>query len=126
LKKTTPDRFTTQADVQHKLSDRSILQFKSSYSYFDRRITIPTSIFEGVQQSSYTEFNINTRGEKTFWIAGVNFLTDDFNEQQHSATALRNYHYNTFGAFIQNTWTPVEQRYFRNGLRRRLCKAIRF
>jgi iron complex outermembrane receptor protein len=126
FEKNNTGRFTTQADVQHKLSDRSNLQFKSSYTYFDRRITIPTSIFKGVQQSSYTELNINTRGEKTLSIIGVNFITDDFNEQQHNATALRNYHYNTFGVFIQNTWAPVSNVTLETGLRGDYVKQYGF
>ncbi len=120
------DRFTSQADIQHKLSDNSNLQFKSSYTTFNRLITVPTYIFEGVQQSSYSELNFNTKGEKTFWIAGVNFLTDDFNEEQHNTSALRNYHYNTLGAFVQNTWTLVTNFTLETGLRGDYVKQYSF
>jgi iron complex outermembrane receptor protein len=117
FEKNNTDRFTSQVDVQHKLSVNSNLQFKSSYSYFKRLITIPDYIFQGVQQSSYSELNFNTKNDKTFWIAGVNFLTDDFNEQRHNTISLRNYHYNTFGAFVQNTWTPFNHFTLETGLR---------
>jgi outer membrane receptor for ferrienterochelin and colicins len=126
FEKNNTDRFTSQVDVQHKLSDNSNLQFKSSYSYFNRQITIPDYIFEGVQQSSYSELNFNTKNDKTFWITGVNFLTDDFNEQRHNTNSLRNYHYNTFGTFVQNTWTPFNNFTLETGLRGDYVKQYGF
>jgi iron complex outermembrane receptor protein len=126
FEKNNTDRFTTQADVQHKLNDNSNIQFKSSYSRFNRKINIPTYTFEGVQQSSYSELNFNTKREKTFWIAGINFLTDDFQEEQHNTPSLRNYHYNTFGAFVQNTWTPVDHFTLETGLRSDYVKDYGF
>jgi outer membrane receptor for ferrienterochelin and colicins len=115
--KNSTDRFTSQLEVQHKLSGNSALQFKNSYSRFYRSITVPTYLFEGVQQSSYSELNYTTKREKTLWIAGMNFLTDDFKEHEHYTTALRNYHYNNVGVFIQNTWTPVSNFSLETGLR---------
>ncbi|MGC4035205.1 MAG: TonB-dependent receptor plug domain-containing protein [Chitinophagaceae bacterium] len=106
FEKNNTDRFTTQLDIQHKINDNSSLQFKSSYANFNRLVTVPAYIFEGVQQSSYSEFNFTTKHTKAFWITGINFLTDDFNEKPHNTNALRDYHYNTFGVFVQNTWTP--------------------
>ena len=126
FEKNNTGRFTGQADIQHKLSDNSNLQFKSSYSNFNRLITVPASIFEGVQKSSYSELNFNTKGEKTFWIAGVNFLTDDFSEQRHHTNPLRNYHYNTFGAFVQNTWSPTGKFTLETGLRGDYVKQYGF
>ena len=59
--------------------------------------------------ATYSELNLNTQRKKTVWIAGLNFLTDDFNEVQHNSAQLRDYHYNTFGIFLQNTWAPVSK-----------------
>jgi len=126
FEKNNTGRFTTQVDVQHKLSENNRLQFKSSYSHFNRLITIPTYIFEGVQQSSYSELNFTAKSGKSFWIAGANFLTDDFNEQRHNTTALRNYHFNTFGVFVQNTWTPTNIFSLEAGLRGDYVKPYGF
>jgi outer membrane receptor for ferrienterochelin and colicins len=117
FEKNNTDRFTTQTDIEHRVNNNTNFQFKNSYSNFNRLITIPGYIFEGVQQSSYSELNVNKKREKTFWIAGINFLTDDFNENPHNTTALRNYHYNTFGVFVQNTWMPVSGFSLETGLR---------
>lgn len=117
FEKNNTDRFTTQLDVQHKVTERSTVQFKNSYSNFTRLITTPSYVFEGTQQSSYSELNFSTKNEKTFWIAGLNFITDDFNEKQHNTIDFRNYHYNTFGLFLQNTWTPESRFSLESGLR---------
>ncbi|HUN02168.1 MAG TPA: TonB-dependent receptor, partial [Niabella sp.] len=120
------DRFTTQVDVQYKLSESSNLNFKSSFSNFNRLITVPTYTFEGTQQSSYSELNFTHKREKAFWIAGVNFLTDDFKEKKHNPTALRNYSYTTYGVFVQNTWTPVPDFSLETGLRGDYVKQYGF
>ena len=126
FEKNNTERFTSQADVHHTVSENSSLNFKSSYTNFSRRITIPGYVFEGVQQSSYSEINFTTKRDKTFWIIGANFLTDDLAEKQHSTTALRNYHYKTFGAFIQNTWTPVNKFSIETGVRGDYVKQYGF
>jgi iron complex outermembrane receptor protein len=77
FEKNNTERFTGQADIQHKINERSNLEIKSSYSKFNRLINIPAYAFEGVQQSSYSELNFSTKSDKTFWIIGANFLTDD-------------------------------------------------
>jgi iron complex outermembrane receptor protein len=117
FEKNNTGRFTTQAHVQHRISEHSNIQLKSSYSRFNRQIAIPGYAFEGVQQSSYSEFNFTTKRQKTFWIAGLNFLTDDFKEEQRNTANLRNYHYNTYGVFVQNTWTPIDNFTLETGIR---------
>jgi iron complex outermembrane receptor protein len=61
--------------------------------------------------------NVNFRAGTNFWIAGLNFVTDDFSERQHQTIALRDYHYNTPGLFVQNTWTPSPRFTLETGLR---------
>jgi iron complex outermembrane receptor protein len=111
------DRITTQARLTHKMNDNSQLNFKNSYSRFNRFIQIPGYAFKGLQQSAYSEATYSTNGEKADWVIGVNYLTDDFKEDGQSISALRNYHYNTLGAFIQNTWSPTKQFTLETGLR---------
>ncbi|MCU7550508.1 TonB-dependent receptor [Chitinophagaceae bacterium LB-8] len=111
------DRFTTQFDINHKLDKHSSLNFKNSYSRFDRLIQIPDYAFKGLQQSTFSELTYNLKGENTQWVAGANLLTDDFAEDKIATSNLRDYHYNTFGGFIQNTWSPVSIFTLETGLR---------
>ena len=111
------DRFTTQLGITHRLSDRAALNFKNSYSRFDRQIAIPSYQFQGLQQSSFSELTYGTQGERSEWIVGVNFLTDDFKEEQHQTNPLRDYQYNTYGVFVQNQWSPSNFLTLETGLR---------
>lgn len=126
FEKNQTNRFTVQADILHKLSDNSDLQFKNSYTNFSRLITIPTYMFEGVQQSSFSELNFSTKTNRSLWIAGANFLTDDLNEKRRSSTTLRNYHHKTIGVFVQNTWIPSGSFSVETGLRGDYVKQYGF
>jgi iron complex outermembrane receptor protein len=111
------DRITVQLGIAHKLNEKATLQLKNSFSSFDRNIAIPTYHFNALQQSSFSELTWNIRGEKMDWVIGANFLTEDLKETQRSADAVRDYHYNTTGLFIQNTWSPAEKFVLETGIR---------
>jgi iron complex outermembrane receptor protein len=110
-------RITTQFQVAHNLAPHSVLQFKNSYSRFDRVITIPTYSFDALQQSSFSELTWKKEGEKADWVIGANVLTDDLSEQKQSADPKRDYHYNTYGLFVQNAWTVSDKVVLESGLR---------
>lgn len=126
FEKNNTDRFTTQAQLTHKLSDNAQLDFKNSYSRFNRSIQIPSYNFKGLQQSSYSEATYSNKGEKADWIIGANLLTDDFAEDKQTSSILRSYHYNTIGAFVQNTWSPSRQFSLETGLRGDYVKQYGF
>ncbi|MBN8788076.1 MAG: TonB-dependent receptor [Terrimonas sp.] len=111
------DRITTQFGIAHKVDEHATIQLKSSYSRFNRSIAIPTYRFDALQQASFTELTWNRKGDAADWVAGVNFITDDLAEKQQSTEPLRNYHYNTFGVFVQNAWTITEKLILETGLR---------
>jgi outer membrane receptor for ferrienterochelin and colicins len=111
------DRITSTVGIAHQINERTTLQFKNSYSRFRRDILIPTYQFEAVQQSSFSELTLNHQRGKTEWIAGANVLTDDLSERPHSSDPLRSYHYNTFGIFVQNTWSPASIFTLESGIR---------
>lgn len=126
FEKNNTDRFTTQLDILHHLSENSVLNFKTSFSDFRRTINIPNYMFEGKQRSSYSEINYSMNQKKLFWIAGANFLTDIFKETPHVAAMLRNYDYKTAGAFVQNTWNPSPGFSLETGLRSDYTKQYGF
>lgn len=117
FEKNNTDRIITQLGIAHKLNNNTTLQFKNSYSRFDRIITIPGYQFDALQQSSFSELTWNRKGEKADWVIGANVLTDDLNEVEHNSDPSRNYHYNTFGVFVQNAWTVSEKLVLETGLR---------
>jgi iron complex outermembrane receptor protein len=117
FEKNNTDRITTQLGITHHLNEHSYLQFKNSYSRFDRSIAIPAYRFDALQQSSFSEFTLNQQGEAADWIVGANLLTDQLREKQLNSDPLRNYSYNTVGLFIQNTWTISSLFTLETGLR---------
>lgn len=115
--KNNTDRIVTQLGIAHKLNVQTTLQLKSSYSHFNRVLTIPGYQFDALQQSSFSELSWNRKGEKADWVAGITILTDDLNEVEHNADPSRDYHYNTYGLFVQNAWTVSEKLILETGLR---------
>jgi len=93
------------------------LTLRNSVSYYDRSIALPNYLFSGVQVSTYGEANYSRNGGKADWVLGVNFLTDNFKEDQNSAVALRSYNYNTIGSFVPNIWNLSEKFSIESGIR---------
>ncbi|HEY0244945.1 MAG TPA: TonB-dependent receptor [Mucilaginibacter sp.] len=110
-------RYSSQLELDHKLNDHEKLTFKNSVSYFDRSISLPDYRFSGVQVSSYSEANYAYNSEKADWVIGLNYLTDNFNEDKNSNFPLRSYNYQTIGAFIQNTWNATNKFILESGIR---------
>ncbi|TKB97356.1 TonB-dependent receptor [Pedobacter cryotolerans] len=111
------DRYSSQAELTHQLSEKEKLTIRNSVSYYDRSIALPAYLFMGTQVSTYSEANFSKNGEKTDWVMGLNFLTDRFKEKNTGAPALRNYNHNTIGAFVQNTWNTTQTFSIETGLR---------
>jgi outer membrane receptor for ferrienterochelin and colicins len=117
FEKNNTDRFTTQLQITHRINEHEQLNFKNSYSRFKRLIEVPGYIFSGEQLSSFSEATYSLQRPGMEWVIGANFLTDDFDEAKHTTTVLRDYHYNTLGGFIQNTWSPIKTFTLETGLR---------
>lgn len=110
-------RITMQAGLAHRLGEHATLQFKNSYTRFNRTIAIPAYRFRAGQQSSFSELTWNKKGDAADWVAGANVLTDDLKEKRLSSDTVRDYHYNTYGLFVQNSWSPVNGFTLETGLR---------
>jgi iron complex outermembrane receptor protein len=117
FEKNNSDRITLQSGLAHRTGEHSVFQVKNSYSRFKRKISIPSYLFEGLQQSSFTEASYKVELPKTTWVIGANFLTDGFSEETHTTTPARDYHFNTYGIFVQNAWSVSEQFTLETGIR---------
>ena len=111
------ERFTGQLDLQHRLNERNVLNVKSSFSSFHRRIAIPLYEFEGRHLSTYSEINFTSARNSSFWIIGLNVLTDQFRETRRSTWALRDYQLTTYGVFAQHTWKATRAFSLESGIR---------
>ncbi len=117
FEKNKTGRITTQAGLTHKLNESASLQAKTSYSRFDRVITVPDYVFDALQQASFSELTWNKRGEKLHWVIGANLITENLKEKARTAGPVRDYRYNTVGLFLQQAWSASEKVTLETGLR---------
>lgn len=110
-------RYSSQAEFSHQFNDREKLTLKNSMGYFDRIINLSDYRFSGVQLSTYSEASYAYNGTKTDWVAGLNYLTDNFREDRNTSFPVRNYNYQTVGAFVQNTLNAAPKLTLESGLR---------
>lgn len=110
-------RISSQASLKHQLNKNSQINFKNSFNYYNRTINIPGFIFKGMQNSSFSEVNYQTKKAKTEWILGVNLWTDQFRQDRVMANQALDYDYVTFGGFIQNTTNVSDKIVLETGLR---------
>jgi outer membrane cobalamin receptor len=117
FEKNKTERITTQIGITHQLNENSHLQFKNSFSNFNRIISVPNYQFDALQQSSFSEFTWNQKKESSGWVIGANLLTDQLVERGQTSIAKRDYQLNTLGLFIQNAWTISDGIVLETGLR---------
>jgi outer membrane receptor for ferrienterochelin and colicins len=117
FEKNKTGRYSTQVELDHALNDKEKLVFKNSVSYFDRAINLPDYRFSGVQFSTYSEATYSRTSDRSDWVAGLNYLSENFTEDKNNAFPLRSYKYNTIGGFVQNTWNATQMLTIESGLR---------
>jgi len=117
FEKNNTDRFTAQFGMVHRLSENAKIQFKNSYSRFNRNLLIPNYAFNALQNSSFSELTWNKNGEKSDWVIGSNFISEKLAEKPNNIDPTRDYHFNTLGVFIQNVLTINENIIVESGLR---------
>lgn len=118
FEKNNTDRITTQFGIVKRLTDSSTLQFKNSFSRFNRILSTPDHIFGALQQSSFTELSWNKKGLRSDWVIGTNLMTENIAEKTFIVNQQKiDYRYNTAGIFIQNAWSISEKVVIETGLR---------
>lgn len=117
FEKNKTNRYSAQLGLDHTINDTSKWSFKNSLSYYDRAIEIPNYKFSGVQLGSFSEVTYNHKVENSEWISGLNLWTDQFNQDKFDSSKAVDYHYTTFGVFVQNTWNATEKFILETGLR---------
>ncbi|MCR4029532.1 MULTISPECIES: TonB-dependent receptor plug domain-containing protein [Flavobacterium] len=117
FEKNKTQRISTQFSLTHKFNEQESVTIKNSFNNFSRVITIPDYVFDGLQNSTFSEISYSKNGKIAQWAAGVNLYTDSFTENSPTAFPLRNYNQITYGAFLQNTIKAKEWLEIETGLR---------
>ena len=101
-------RISTQFTLNHAFNERENITLKNSFNNFSRIVTIPDYLFDGLQNSTFSEITYSYNGDLSQWVTGANLYTDSFTESSTTTFPLRNYNQITYGAFIQNTVKATE------------------
>ncbi|MDX5586171.1 MAG: TonB-dependent receptor, partial [Aureibaculum sp.] len=117
FEKNNTNRISSQVGIDHTINERSTFSFKNSISYYDRTIEIPDFKFSGDQISSFSELSYIHKDEKSEWITGLNFWSDQFNQDELNFSEAVDYQHTTVGAFVQNTSNLTEKLTLETGLR---------
>ncbi|MBF4491550.1 TonB-dependent receptor plug domain-containing protein [Flavobacterium sp. MR2016-29] len=117
FEKNKTQRISTQFTLSHKFNEKESITFKNSFNNFSRVITIPDYVFDGLQNSTFSEITYSHNGEISEWVTGANLYTDKFTENNVTAFPLRDYNQITYGAFVQNTLKAKEWLDIETGLR---------
>ncbi len=117
FEKNNTNRISSQVGIDHTINERSTISFKNSISYYDRTIEIPDFKFSGDQISSFSELSYIHKDEKSEWITGLNFWSDQFNQNELNFSEAVDYQHTTVGVFVQNTSNLTEKLILETGLR---------
>lgn len=111
-------RNTIMLNGDHKFGVCSHINFKFSASNFQRELRIPNFYTTTLQDNIFSEISYSNHGEKTEWIAGMNFLFEQVNIKNNENILRREIiTYRIPGIFIQNTTRINENFHIESGLR---------
>lgn len=93
------------------------IHFKTAGSSFQRNTSLPGFMFNGTQNSTYTELNDVMLMNKHTLVAGLNIVTDKFLLGKNDTPLFKDYNYSTLGCFLQDDWQAFKKLSFQIGLR---------
>lgn len=111
------ERITTRAGYTQLYENGNSLNIKNSFSFFERKIEIPGYTFSGDQLASFSEVAYNFGSEDLEWIAGLNLVSDRFEQEPLENAEVVDYNHITYGAFLQNNWRFSHRFSLETGLR---------
>jgi len=116
-------RTTTQFKLDKRWGEHHSFTVKNSFNFFNRSLFINENQsfsqvkFSGKQVASFSEIAYQFNNKLHNLTTGVNFVSDNFNEQKLQADTLRNEQHLTTGFFANHLWNINEKIALENGLR---------
>lgn len=110
-------RTYTRFGLEHELDNGFQLELKNTNSWFDRRLEIPNFMFSGEQYSSFSEISLAGGESDVSWVAGINFISDEFERDTQSNGLIDDFSEETMGVFGQYTWDIDASLVLETGLR---------
>jgi outer membrane receptor for ferrienterochelin and colicins len=119
----TTFRNYSQLKYEKTFSQGNVLTVKNSFNIFNRSLTGDHQFFAGTQISGYSEASYLVKFRNNEFVAGLNYLSDDFKEIRPNPDTLtgsvphRDYTYNTIGVFVQDHLRLTDKFIVEAGLR---------
>jgi iron complex outermembrane receptor protein len=111
------DRDYYQLEYVRHMGGGRLLTVRNSTSLFNRKIGIMDYTFSGRQWSMFSEASYLLPWGHHKTVAGVNVLTDRFNENRRTDSLVRDYSFMTMGGFVQDDWTLGSRWVLETGIR---------
>lgn len=117
------NRITSQFKLDHKIIAGHSISIRNSFNFFHRALKITSSPFSGEYQfsgnqlSTFSEIAYTLINNQNILIAGANFYSDDFNEENTNSNILRDEGYKTIGAFANYNFDIGRKISLETGLR---------
>lgn len=110
-------RHNADAKWVYVFPSKDNLTVKFSNSFLKQKLSTKDYNFDALQTIYYSEIAYLHSTPKTEWVGGMNMNGDVFKNQTTSLQNLSDYHYQTLGFFLQNTWRATEKLIVESGLR---------
>ena len=110
-------RNITTIEFDNKFKEQNHFTAKSSFSYFNRKISLSNYDFKGKNYNSFSDLFYVHNLKKQTLIIGANFIYDEFLETDTLSFPKRNFKSNTGGLYAQHTWDISEKIKLESGLR---------
>ena len=106
-----------QLEYEKKFPGDRVLTIRHSSSLFNRDIDITGYTFSGKELSTFSEASFLNVWKKHKTVAGLNFITDRFTENQKTDSLIRDYDFATTGIFVQDDWSFARHFTLETGIR---------
>ena len=110
-------RNSANAKWQYEFSKVNDLTVKFSSSYLSQNLGTKFYAFDATQLIYFSEISYFHKLKKMDWVGGINMNGDIYKNKSVVLKEPNDYNYQTYGAFIQNTWLPLKKLTIEAGFR---------
>ncbi len=117
FEKNISNHISSNLRFEYDFESAGKLTLKNAVNYFTRDLKIPYYFFAGKQLASTSEINYHLIRKKHDVVVGLDFRTDQFQENEDSSAVKRDYTFYTFGFFAQYLYNLNEKTTIEAGVR---------
>jgi outer membrane receptor for ferrienterochelin and colicins len=117
FEKSETARYSSQFEYNYLYKSDNELVIRNSVNRFKRELDVPNFQFSGTQVSTFSEAHLLGATNTADWVLGINFLTEDFEQDNAVIDFEHDFDSHTAGVFFQGTLPLSENWLLESGLR---------